>query len=72
MTDWVGSPRIWYESGATFVRVCMKCGRFVTADKTILVGDAGLKPVPNATCRHCGRVEMEFEGFMPSIHNHDD
>jgi hypothetical protein len=66
MTDWMylDSPRIQYESGAVFVRVCTLCGRFVKADETILVGDAGLKPGPNATCSHCGRVEMAFEGFM--------
>lgn len=54
-----------YYGFATFIPVCPKCGRFVKADKTISIGEAGIKPnEPNATCKKCGRVEMPFEGFM--------
>ena len=57
--------RVRYESGAQFVPVCEKCGRFVTADKTIKVSEgAGLHPQPNATCSKCGRTKMLFEGFL--------
>jgi len=64
MSDWIESPRIQYESGAVFVRVCSKCGRFVKSDEVIYIGDAGLRSGPNATCRKCGRIEMVFEGFI--------
>ena len=56
--------RLMYGEGATFVPVCAGCGRFVTADRTVRLSDAGLMPGPNATCKKCGRVEMVFEGFL--------
>ena len=42
-----------------FYRVCPKCRRFVTPD------DAAKMPEysgnePNATCKKCGRVQMDF------------
>lgn len=56
--------RISYEGGAVFVPVCQTCGRFVRADKTVLVNDCtGLKNQPNASCSKCGRTKMVFEGF---------
>ena len=64
MNDYPEGPYVGYAGGASFVRVCNKCGRFVKADKTILVNDnTGLKDQPNATCKKCGRVEMLFCGF---------
>lgn len=62
--EYPSTSRVSYEGGATFVPVCTKCGRYVKADATIWVGDAGLKPGPNATCSKCGRAEMLFEGFV--------
>lgn len=59
-----GARRVVYEHGATFVPVCMNCHRFVKPDEVVYVGDAGLKPGPNATCKKCGRTEMHFEGFI--------
>jgi len=56
--------RVSYEGGAVFVPVCKKCGRYVKADKTILVTEHGLSDKPNATCSKCGRTEMLFEGFI--------
>lgn len=54
-----------YEGGATFVPVCPVCGRFVKADAEILTNGLGeIKPVPNATCKRCGRVKMIFEGWI--------
>ena len=54
-----------YEGGATFIRVCSKCGRFVKADKTVFTNDeTGLKSQPNATCKKCGRTTMPFLGFI--------
>ena len=63
--EYEGMRRIVYgDSGATFVPVCVKCGKFVKADETIFIGEGGLKPGPNATCKKCGRTEMIFEGFI--------
>ena len=58
--------RVVYGEGATFVPVCQQCGRYVTADATLLFNklDGSLKPGPNATCKKCGRTEMLFEGFI--------
>lgn len=53
-----------YAGDATFVPICVKCHRFVKADDTVKVGDAGLSEQPNATCSKCGRTWMHFEGFM--------
>jgi len=65
MYSYIKSPRIQYDGGATFVRVCEKCNRFVKADKSIKVSEAfGLSNKPNATCSKCGRVKMLFEGFI--------
>lgn len=48
-----------------FVPVCSVCGRFVKADKSVMVNGLGrLKEEPNATCSKCGRVEMPFEGYL--------
>lgn len=57
---------IYGDSGAQFVPVCEKCGRFVKADSTIGLCklDENLSPEPNATCSKCGRTHMLFEGFI--------
>ena len=66
MTDYTyeNVRRVVYGEGATFVPVCTHCGRFVKADRTARMSDAGLMPASNATCKKCGRVEMLFEGFI--------
>lgn len=65
MYEYEGTRRIGYEGGAIFVPVCVKCGRFVKADKCVKVSElSGLSKEPNATCSKCGRVEMVFEGFI--------
>ena len=58
--------RIQYQpSGATFVPVCEKCGRFVKANDVIHCNDiTGLKDEPNAQCKKCGPTKMLFEGFI--------
>lgn len=59
-----GTRRVVYESGASFVPVCERCGRYVKADETIMVSEGrGLADQPNATCKRCGRTKMLFEGF---------
>lgn len=64
MTD-ENSPRIVYEGGGQFVRVCSKCGRFVKANRYIHVNEiTGLKDEPNAICGKCGPTKMPFEGFI--------
>lgn len=62
-------PYIYYDcenyGQAVFVRRCIKCNRFVKADKSIVVNEeTGLNPGPNAICRKDGRVEMLFQGFF--------
>ena len=50
--------------GATFIRVCPRCNRFVKADEELIFrGDGQPVHQPNATCRIHGRVEMPFVGF---------
>jgi len=48
-----------------FTRTCPKCGRFVQADKSVLInsftGEVSMEA--NATCTKCGRVTMELEGW---------
>jgi ribosomal protein L32 len=63
MYEYENLRRVVYESGAVFIPVCPKCGRFVKADNIILINDIGLKKQPNATCSKCGRIEMPFEGY---------
>jgi len=53
-----------YYGDAIFIPVCPKCGRFVKANKTIRVSEAGLKKEPNGKCSKCGDIEMPFEGFF--------
>ena len=63
--EYADARRVSYESGATFVPVCQKCGRFVAPDSTVKVNEErGLADEPNATCSKCGRVKMLFEGFI--------
>lgn len=65
MYEYENTKRIKFDGGAMFVPVCVKCGRFVKADKIIhLNGFGELVKKPNATCGKCGRAEMLFEGFM--------
>ncbi len=65
MKDYVMTRRVTYEDGATFIPVCENCKRFVKADAEIFVnGFDELKDQPNATCKHCGRIKMEFEGYF--------
>jgi hypothetical protein len=65
-SDYENSPCIGYgDEGATFVRVCPKCGRFVKTDDVVTFHDDGPpKEQPNATCKKCGRIEMPFLGFL--------
>ena len=50
---------------ATFTRVCPTCGKFVEADEEAWFnGNGQPAKTPNATCKKCGRVQMEFEGYF--------
>jgi len=66
MYEYENVRRLTYgDEGASFVPVCVRCGRFVKADKTIKISDMfGLSLESNATCKKCGRTEMVFEGFV--------
>ena len=51
-------------SGATFIPVCPRCGRFVRAFRRIKIKMATGQPVGNnARCKGCGPVPMIFEGY---------
>lgn len=64
MYEYESLRRVVFEGGATFVPVCVKCGRFVKADPQITEQNNTIKPGPNATCKKCGRTEMLFEGYV--------
>lgn len=42
-----------------YYRVCPNCGRYVKADDATRIPEYQGKE-PNATCKKCGRVQMEF------------
>lgn len=59
-------PRLVYGegefAGATFVRRCNKCFRFVKPRETVIF--RGSQPNgPNADCARCGPTQMLFEGY---------
>lgn len=64
MCDFEFSNEPWLqyegEDGATFVRRCEKCYRFVKADEEVFVND---REKDNATCSKCGRTKMIFIGY---------
>lgn len=62
--EYTNEAYIQYEGGATFVRRCEKCKRFVKPDDAIWINEYGLKDEPNATCKKCGRTKMIFLGFI--------
>ncbi len=63
--EYENTRRVIYDGGATFVPVCVRCGRYVKLDHLIEANDVvGLKDQPNATCSKCGRTQMLFEGFV--------
>ena len=64
MTDPDG-PYQSYAGGALYCRRCPTCGRIVEADESILINglDEVVDEGSNATCRKCGRVQMEFLGW---------
>jgi ribosomal protein S27AE len=49
--------------GATFVRTCPKCGRFV-APGTVTLDGRGQPVGTNAKCSRCGPVAMPFIGYL--------
>ena len=58
-------PYQWYKGGICFRRACPSCGRIVKADDGVMVN--GLEEVSdaaNATCSKCGRVTMDFLGYL--------
>ena len=59
--EFQNEPYLEYEEGATFVRRCEKCYRFVKADELVFVND---REKDNATCSKCGRTKMLFIGYL--------
>ena len=58
------TPTVVYDSPdknilQVYYRVCPKCGRFVKADKYTRIPEYQ-RNEPNATCKKCGRVSMDF------------
>jgi len=66
MYEFIEEKRIVYGDGATFVRRCAKCSRFVKAPKTMCFGgvDGRLIEEDNTVCSKCGPTHLIFEGFM--------
>ena len=62
MNEYEGMRRVQYIDGATFVPVCIKCGRFVKAN-IIYEMTKGKPSAPNAKCKKCGDTYMLFEGY---------
>lgn len=49
-----------YDGGYhVYYRICPKCGRYVKADHATRIPEYQGKE-PNATCKRCGRVQMEL------------
>ena len=66
MYEYENIKRVTYQdTGAVFIPVCDKCGRFVKADNEMEFNIEGVfdKNKPNATCSKCGRIKMIFEGY---------
>lgn len=59
-------PYQTYDGGALYVRRCPSCGRIVNADESILINglDEVVDEGSNAECRKCGRVQMDFLGWV--------
>lgn len=55
-----GTPIVTYDEidgcYPVYYRVCPKCGKFVKPDEKVRIID----DTPNATCKRCGRIRMEF------------
>jgi hypothetical protein len=67
MNEYENLRRITYgDTGARFLPVCPKCGRFVKADDEMMFNDDDDfdREKSNAMCKKCGRVQMPFEGFL--------
>lgn len=71
MYDYPNLRRVRYDFDsrgvAVFVPVCPNCGRFVKADEVFHAEfnlNDDMRYDPNATCKHCGQVEMPFEGWF--------
>lgn len=54
------------EEGPVFIPVCEICGRFVKADKSMMLTEEGDfdREATNATCKRHGRVQMLFLGYI--------
>ena len=53
-----------YFGDYAYIRICPICQRFVKADPTSFIPEI-LRDEPNATCKRCGRVQMEFYDWLP-------
>ncbi len=64
MYEYEGVRRVVYGEGASFVPVCICCGRFVSPNDDITFDSNG-QPVGNtAVCKKCGPSTMPFEGWI--------
>lgn len=55
-------PVVFYGHGEycrSYYRICPKCGRFVSPDMRVKIPEYQGNE-PNATCKKCGRVRMQF------------
>ena len=64
MCEFIEEKRIIYGDGATFIRRCARCCRFVKAPESMNFN--GLEEYveeDNAVCSKCGPTHLIFEGF---------
>ncbi len=66
MCEFANEKYIVYGDGATFIRRCAKCCRFVKAPKTMKFSkfDERYIEEDNAVCSKCGPTHLIFIGFI--------
>jgi len=52
------------EEGATFIRRCCKCMRFVKAPEKVFYNGLDEVKIPKVNCSKCGETEMIFIGYV--------
>ena len=52
------------EDGASFIRRCKKCMRFVKAPDSVFYNGLGEVKIPKVNCSKCGETEMIFMGYI--------
>jgi DNA-directed RNA polymerase subunit RPC12/RpoP len=64
MCEFENEKYVVYGEGATFVRRCAKCYRFVKAPETICLNPEESIKKDNIECSKCGPTHLIFIGFF--------